>query len=205
MNSLVLKRLVKFSWIIISVTIIISIASTSLLSGKKYEANITLGLSFNNPKLMETGIDPVNVETPNFIEKQGKLSRFLENRLASVESQQIIVNELQLEQINLSADKPIYKLRDQEMGFISITYTTDYQPEAERFNKVMFEQVYKSIINQWNDSKIENFQITGIQNPVQSVQVKTVTLQEKLIAPISVFILSVLLTITWPEPKNNKK
>jgi len=150
MNSLILKRLLKYSWIIISVTIISLIGSFSLLNSIKYEANITLGLSFNNPKLMETGIDPVNVETPNFIEKQGKLSRFL-------------------------------------------------------VNKVMYEEVYRSIINQWNDSKIENFQITGIQKPVQSVQVKTVTLQEKLIAPISVFILSILLTITWPEPKNNKK
>jgi|GEM_PF-6316460 hypothetical protein len=205
MNSLILKRLLKYSWIIISVTIISLIGSFSLLNSIKYEANITLGLSFNNPKLMETGIDPVNVETPNFIEKQGKLSRFLENRLASVESQQMVIDQLQLGQTNLSADKPIYKLKDQEMGFISITYTASSESEAEKFNKVMYEEVYRSIINQWNDSKIENFQITGIQKPVQSVQVKTVTLQEKLIAPISVFILSILLTITWPEPKNNKK
>lgn len=205
MNSHILKRLVKFSWIIIALTTISLIASFSLLNSKKYEANITLGLSFNNPKLVETGIDPVNVETPNFIEKQGKLSRFLENRLASVESQQIVINQLELEQINLSADKPIYQLKDQEMGFITISYTTDYQPEAEKFNKVMYEDVYKSIIEQWNDSKIENFQITGIQKPVQSVQVKTVGLQEKLIAPVSVFILALLLTITWPESTNNKK
>jgi hypothetical protein len=205
MNITILKRLLKLSWIIFSITIISSIASFSLLNSKKYEANITLGLSFNNPKLMETNIDPVNVETPNFIEKQGKLSRFLENRLASVESQQIIVDQLGLESENLNPEKPIYKLKDQEMGFITITYTANSESEAEKFNNVMFEQVYKSVIEQWNDSKIDNFQITGIQKPVRSVQVKLVTLQEKLIAPVSVFILSILLIITWPEPKNNYK
>jgi len=205
MNNQIFKRLVKFSWIIILLTIISSIASSWLLSSKKYEANITLGLSFNNPKLMEISVDPVYVETPNFIEKQGKLSRFLENRLASVESQKIIVDELELEKMNLSAENPIYKLRDQEMGFITISYTTDYQLEAEKFNKVMFEKVYKSIIEQWNDSKIDNFQITGIQKPVQSIQVRSASLQEKLIAPVSIFILALLLTITWPESTKNNK
>jgi hypothetical protein len=201
MNNKIFTKLLKYSWIIISITTLSSIASFSFLNSKKYEANITLGLSFNNPKLMEIGVDPINVETPNFIEKQGKLSRFLENRLASVESQQIIVNQLELELVNLNPEKPIYQLKDQEMGFISVSYTTDYMPEAEKFNKVMYEEVYTSIINQWNDSKIENFQITGIQKPVQSVQVKTVSLQEKLIAPVSLFIISTLLVITWTESK----
>ncbi len=192
------NRLIKFSWIIIGLTVITAIASFTILSDQSFQANITLGLNFNNPKFLESKQDSVFVEQPNFLDSQGKLSRFLENRLASIDSQKIIVQELNLGNLNLSSDKPIYKLTDQELGFITVSYSTKDKNKAEQFNKVMKEQVYTNIVKQWNDSRLENFQISPIQNPSENIQEINTGLETKLLAPIATFILSTLIVLLWP-------
>lgn len=188
----------KFSWLIIFITVVVAIASFSLIGVSTYKATITLGLSFNHPTFLEAKQDSIFVEKPNFLDTQGKLSRFLENRLASVESQEIVAKELGLENLNFNADKPFYKLTDQELGFITVSYSTKNKNQAEKFNQVIYKQVYPKIIDQWNDSRITNFQISAIQKPVESVQTITTSLQEKLIAPIAVLIISSLVIALWP-------
>lgn len=199
-----ISRILKYSWIIIIFTIISAFASFWALSKETYQANITLGLNFNSPSFLETKQDSVFGSTPNFVDTQGKLSRFLENRLASVESQKIIVNELDLEVNNLNSDKPIYKLSDQELAFITVTYSTSDKAKAEKFNQVMQLKVYPSITNQWNDGRLANFQITPAQNPVQSVQTISNSIQNKLVAPVSVLLISTIVIGLWPySDKNN--
>jgi len=192
------KRLVKFSWLIIILTSVSAILSFQFLSAPTYQANITLGLNFNNPKFLETKQDSVFVEQPNFLDTQGKLSRYLENRLASIDSQQIIVKELELLNLNLNSDRPIYKLTDQELGFITISYSTNQKTKAEKFNQVMQQQVYPNIVKEWNDSRLENFQISAIQSPSQNIQEISSSIQTKLIAPVAAFVITSLLVILWP-------
>jgi len=188
-------RILKGWWIIVITTAAFTLGFSPWVQSNSYQASIGLGVSFNSPNYVN---DLENRSTTlAYVQAAKEFSEYLQTRFSSVEVQDLVSKESGIKVNNYNVKNPFYTVGVGAGGFISVGYTDDNLVTAQNFIKAI-KKAYYSVVDEWNQSRLDNFKITPMQNFIETVATTQKPTQIQILPAIIGFLVAVLLTIAIP-------
>jgi len=188
-------RILKGWWIIVITTAAFTLGFSPWVQSNSYQASIGLGVSFNSPNYVN---DLENRSTTlAYVQAAKEFSEYLQTRFSSVEVQDLVSKESGIKVNNYNVKNPFYTVGAGAGGFISVGYTDDDLVTAQNFIKAI-KKAYYSVVDEWNQSRLDNFKITPMQNFIETVATTQKPTQIQILPAIIGFLVAVLLTIAIP-------
>lgn len=184
---------------ILLVIVLTTTAFSSYSKSLSYQANISVSMSYNNPKLVS--INPSGL-VDGYTASLESLSKFLEARLNSPEIQQLVGEKMGAKPIAYSHKSPFYKTTNTGAGSASLSLESSTKSESEKFITGV-QSAIQRIEDEWNNQRTEEFKVSHRElmlNPIVEVS-KSVQLQ---ILPTFVGLLvGIVLTLVIPQIKKS--
>jgi len=188
-------RILKGWWIIVITTAAFTLGFSPWVQSNSYQASIGLGVSFNSPNYVN---DLENRSTTlAYVQAAKEFSEYLQTRFSSVEVQDLVSKESGIKVNNYNVKNPFYTVGVGAGGFISVGYTDDNLVTGQNFIKAI-KKAYYSVVDEWNQSRLDNFKITPMQNFIETVATTQKPTQIQILPAIIGFLVAVLLTIAIP-------
>jgi len=194
-----IKRLVKFWWVVVTVTLAFTLILFPWSKNVEYLASVGVGVNFNNPSLStsEGGREA-------YVDALQQLTLFLEQRFSSIEIQSSIAKGIGFGDRNFNPKKPFYTVTVQGGGFVSISHTSPDRAESESF-LTFVKSAYTKIVAEWNQTRLREFTIDPMQNFVESIDEVGKPNQLQILPTMAGFVLGLLLVIFIPMNKKTAK
>jgi capsular polysaccharide biosynthesis protein len=201
-------KLLKNSWLVV---IAIIVANLSLLTNSyspSYLASITVGLSINNTQYQSLLSSSNNFATNTYGKTLDDLSLYLSSRLAAPDIQNEISENAKLSE-KIDTKKPFYEVKNQNAGFVNVSYSAKTKSEGERFVASVNNVFLSKIVTEWNKDRPQLFVIDQVnKNKIDFnnsvIEVKP-PIQNTLLPTIAGFLVGILLAILFPTRNFDKK
>jgi hypothetical protein len=193
-----LKKIIKGWWIIV-LTLVIAGIYTGLQSnkGNTYLTSVSFGFS---PVMTQTNNTITNDNYPTLMIG---ISQYLEARLSSTNMQEILARRSGVALSTDTEQKSVYKVKSQQMGFVTINYTANNKVEAENFIKGV-EEVSQILLSEWNNERPSQYSVKSVSSFKSSTVPSTSSKQLIFLPFVVAIVLGLGISIILPE-KNIKK
>jgi capsular polysaccharide biosynthesis protein len=206
--ELLRTKLIKNSWVILIAVVITNLSLLANTYNPTYLSSVTVGLSINNPQYQNSLASSNNFAANTYDQTLAELGLYLSNRFAAPDIQYEISENAKLGE-KIDNKKPFYEIKNQNGGFVNITYTAVSKSTGENFINSVNNTFLTKIVTEWNKDRPQVFAVDQTsKNKIDFnnsiVEVKP-PLQNKLLPTIAGILLGVLLALILPSIKNKHK
>lgn len=189
-------RIFKRWWLVLVVTLISTVSLYLWSSSVSYQASIGVGASFNSPAYTQSFKDGNGALA--YVESVDKVfGKYLDSRFSSVEIRSLVAQTAGIGSTSTSTKLPWYTIGSPGGGFLSLTYSTDNNEDANNFIKAV-KVAYKKIIAEWNEQKQVEFRVIEMQNFTETVVSFKKPLQLQILPLVVGLLLGILVSVAIP-------
>lgn len=195
-QNTILMKFRKYFFVMI-ICLLIAIGYSFNLSQKsEFVASVSIGFS---PKSSPIPTD--SLKDKEYTLLLNGFTQYLQNRLSSLNIQDIFAKNLKISLTKNNEKKPIYDVIPTGLGFANISMTTNSQIDAQKFVETTKEVLNNKLIPEWNGERTSQYQVVTNNNIVSSIN-EIKTSQVNLLIPILIaLVLGTSITLLLPLKK----
>jgi hypothetical protein len=199
------SRIFKRWWVVLITTLVFILAFYPWASSVSYQSSIALGVSFNSKSYTTTNPSTDITKSMAYVNVLESFSAYLEGRFRSVEAQSTIATTAGIKQKTYNEKTPFYIITPVGAGFVSISYSGANTPqEADSFLSGV-KLAYSEIVDEWNNSRLEEYKITKMDKFNEAVVESERPLQFQILPVIIGWLFGLVLAVVIPAKKKETK